>query len=126
MKGSLSPVFTDKVTYVDTIKLDTLLNELGIQQVDMIKIDGEVFEYHVFKGAESLLSFKDAPDIIFEFVDWADESAGGIGVGSTQKLLVEKGHRIFYFNDFGKMNKVNGILKKGYFMLFATKKENKN
>ena len=124
-KGSLSPVFTEKVVYIDTVKLDTLLNELGIQQVDMIKIDVEGFEYHVFKGAESLLSFKDAPDIIFEFVDWA-EKAAGIGVGSAQQLLIDKGYHIFYFDVIGKMNKVNGILKEGYFMLFATKREFKN
>ena len=122
-KGSLSPVFTEKVVYVDTIRLDTLLKELGIHKVHMIKIDVEGFEYHVFKGAELLLSHKDAPDIIFEFVDWAEKSAGGIGVGSAQQLLIDNGYRIFYFNDFGKMNKVNGILREGYFMLFATKKD---
>jgi FkbM family methyltransferase len=125
-KGSLSPVFTEKVVYVETIKLDTLLSELGIQKVHIIKIDVEGFEYHVFKGAGSLLSGKDAPDIIFEFVDWAEQSAGGIDIGSAQQLLIDKGYRIFYFNDVGEMKKVEGILKTGYSMLFATKKEIKN
>jgi FkbM family methyltransferase len=122
-KGSLSPVFTEKVTYVDTIKLDTLLKELGIRKVDMIKIDVEGFEYHVFKGAESLLSGEDAPDIIFEFVDWAEKSAGGVSIGSAQQLLIDRGYRIFYFNDLGKMKEVEGILRKGYSMLLATKKK---
>ncbi len=54
------------------------------------------------------------------------KSAGGIGVGSAQQILIEKGYRIFYFNDVSKMKKVNGILKEGYFMLFATKREIEN
>jgi len=29
-------------------------------------------KYHVFKGALELLGGKDAPDILFEFVDWAE------------------------------------------------------
>jgi FkbM family methyltransferase len=121
-KGSLSPVFTDIEVSVMTVKLDTLLKELGIKKVDLIKIDVEGFEYHVFKGAESLLSGNDAPDIIFEFVDWAEKSASGIEIGAAQQILMDMGYRIFCINDRNKMNELDGIIREGSYMLFASKK----
>ena len=122
-KGSLSPVFTNKVVTVKTIKVDTLLKELGLPKVDIIKIDVEGYEYHVFKGATTLFSQSDAPDILFEFVDWAEEQAKGISIGDSQKILRDLGYKIFYFNpEGGPMKEVEGIIKKGFYMLFATKK----
>ena len=121
-KGSLSPVFTDKIIPVVTLRVDTLIEELGIQHVDLLKIDVEGYEYHVFKGATEILGRPDAPDIIFEFVDWAEDSAKGAHIGSSQKILRGMGYRIFYFKDRGVMEEVTGILEKGFFMLFATKR----
>jgi len=63
--------------------------------VDFIKIDVEGYEYHVFKGAETTLSRPDAPDILFEFVDWAEEKAAGIAIGDAQRILKSYGYRIF-------------------------------
>ena len=121
--GSLSPVFTDKVVKVKTIKIDSLISELGIKKVDMIKIDVEGYEYHVFKGATELLSRQDAPDILFEFVDWAEDKARGINAGDSQRILKEMGYTLFYFKKSMKeLEAVNGILTKGFFMLFATKR----
>jgi FkbM family methyltransferase len=121
-KGSLSPVFTNSIIPVTTIKVDTLVTELGISKVDLIKIDVEGYEYHVFRGAAALLGRDDAPDIIFEFVDWAEEAAEGATAGDAQKILVEMGYRIFYFSENGIGQEVQGILGKGFFMLFATKR----
>ncbi len=123
-KGSLSPVFTDKRVEVKTVKVDSLLKQLKIDRVDMIKIDVEGYEYHAFKGATGLLGRPDAPDIIFEFVDWAEEAANGTPVGAAQELLKELGYSIYYFGKTGKMQEVPGILKKGFEMLLATKKKN--
>jgi FkbM family methyltransferase len=120
-KGSLASVFTDKRVTVKTIRLDTLLRDLGIQKVHLVKIDVEGFEYHVFKGATALLSARDAPDIIFEFVDWAEKLAGGINVGASQQILQDLGYQIFYFDHRNEMKKVTGILTEGFSMLFATK-----
>jgi FkbM family methyltransferase len=123
-KGSLSPVFSDEIIKVKTIKIDSLLKELNISKPDIIKIDVEGYEYHVFKGATELLSRKDAPDIVFEFVDWAEENAKGIAVGAAQKILIDMGYRIYHFNKQKKQMKESvDILKKGFFMLFATKKD---
>ena len=121
-KGSLSPVFSDTIIPVTTIKVDTLVKEFGLEKVDLIKIDVEGYEYHVFQGAATLLGSMDAPDIIFEFVDWAEEAAKGAEVGSSQKILREMGYKIFYFNDNQAKEEVTGILTKGFFMLYATKK----
>ena len=120
-KGSLSPVFTDKIVKVNTVKLDSLLENLKYPKVDIIKIDVEGYEYHVFKGAIQLLVGKDAPDILFEFADWAEEQAKGINIGASQQILREMGYRIFYFKEKGEMEEVKEILQKGFFMLYATK-----
>jgi FkbM family methyltransferase len=121
-KGSLSPVFTNRMIPVTTIKVDTLVSELGISKVDLVKIDVEGYEYHVFQGAAGLLGRPDAPDIIFEFVDWAEEAAKGATIGAAQRILREMGYRIFYFGEGGVTKEVNGILERGFFMLFATKR----
>jgi FkbM family methyltransferase len=121
-KGSLSPVFTDKLTKVTTIKVDTLVKQLQIPHVDIIKIDVEGYEYHVFKGASELLARSVAPDIIFEFVDWAEEQAMDLKIGDSQRLLRDLGYQIYYFRGRGAMKEVDGILKSGYNMLYASKK----
>jgi hypothetical protein len=90
--------------------------------VGLLKIDVEGYEYHVFKGATELLGREDAPDIIFEFVDWAESASGEIKVGSSQQILRDFGYLIYYFNGTRTMEEVNGILKKGFYMLYATKK----
>ena len=90
----------------------------------MIKIDVEGYEYHVFKGAAELLNKKDAPDVIFEFVDWAEEAAKGVDIGASQRILIEMGYRIYHFKGTGLMEEVKGIMQKGFFMLYATKKFN--
>lgn len=123
-KGSLSPVFSETVIPVTTIKIDTLVKEFSLEKVDLIKIDVEGYEYHVFKGASVLLGNEDAPDIIFEFVDWAEEAAKGAEIGSSQRILLEMGYKIFYFGN-QVTEEVAGILTKGFVMLYATKKFNK-
>jgi FkbM family methyltransferase len=122
-KGSLSPVFTTVAQKVTTIKLDTLIGQLGLPKVNLIKIDVEGYEHHVFKGGEALLSGEEAPDIFFEFVDWAEELAKDISIGDAQRLLRSYGYRIFYFNGGKKvMNEVKGVILTGSYMLYATKK----
>jgi FkbM family methyltransferase len=123
-KGSLSPVFTDKVVKVKTIKVDSLLKEMQIDKVDIIKIDVEGYEHHVFRGATELLGRPDAPDVLFEFSDWSEENAKGVEVGAAQEILFDLGYRIYYFNrDIKEMKELEGIITKGFFMLFATKKD---
>jgi FkbM family methyltransferase len=123
-KGSLSPVFTDKANKVTTLKVDTLVGKCGLPGVNVIKIDVEGYEYHVFKGAEGLLTDEKAPDILFEFVDWAEEQADGVGIGDAQRLLRSYGYRIFHLDDHtsGQLRETEGVVQKGFAMLYATKR----
>jgi FkbM family methyltransferase len=121
-KGSLSPVFTKEGVKVKTIKIDTLVKNLGLTKVDLVKIDVEGFEYFVFKGAERLLSGQDAPVIIFEFVDWAEKHAMELEAGSAQRLLQEMGY-LLYEIDGDKLIKKDTCFTSGSFNLVASKKE---
>ena len=90
--------------------------------MDLIKIDVEGYEYHVFKGATGLLGRPDAPDILFEFVDWAEKQAKGVEIGDSQQILRDLGYQIHYFREGHVAEEVKGILKEGFFMLYASKK----
>lgn len=120
-KGSLSPVFTKEGVKVTTITLDTLVKEAGLSVVDMIKIDVEGYEYHVFKGGSALLGSPNAPDILFEFADWAEEAAG-LKKGSAQEILKNYGYSLFEFDERGQLHAVRDIISEGSTMLLATKK----
>jgi FkbM family methyltransferase len=120
-KGSLSPVFTQEGTDVLTITLDTLIQKWKISKVDFIKIDVEGYESFVFKGGENLLKKDDAPVILFEFADWAENLAAGAKAGDAQRILKGFGYNLYIFNNDGSFTPVNDILTAGNFMLFARK-----
>jgi len=120
-KGSLSPVFVSEGVQVTSRKVDTLLTESQLQKIDVIKADVEGFEYFIFKGAEALLSADDAPDIIFEFVDWAESNAQNLQPGAAQRYLLSMGYKLYLFQD-GKMTPLHNALEKGAANIFATKK----
>jgi FkbM family methyltransferase len=121
-KGSLSPTYTDKAIKVRTIRLDTLIGQLQLPRVDIIKIDVEGHEYHVFEGAEMLLGRPDAPDIFFEFEDWA-ENAAKLAPGTAQSYLLTKGYALYKVEDGNRLNALAQPLTKGSTMLLATKKD---
>jgi FkbM family methyltransferase len=119
-KGSLSPVFTDTAVMVDTITIDNLL--VGQKnQVGMIKIDIEGFEYFAFLGGSKLLQPANAPDIVFEFVDWAEERAN-LQKGSAQELLLTWGYSIYDMEGNNGLVRVEKPLTRGSTLLFATKR----
>ena len=120
-KGSLSPVFTKEGVKVTTITLDTLVKEAGLPGVDIIKIDVEGYEYHVFQGGSALLSGPNAPDILFEFADWAEELAG-LKKASAQMILKNYGYSLFEFDEKGGLHALEGIMPEGNAMLLATKR----
>ncbi|HRO44568.1 FkbM family methyltransferase [Agriterribacter sp.] len=120
-KGSLSPVFTHDAVKVKTITLDTLIFELKIGRVDLIKIDVEGYERNVFMGGKNLLTAENAPDILFEFVDWAEKHAG-FTPGDAQRLLADWGYTLYTMNTKGKIHLLPGVITKGSGLLFASKK----
>ena len=122
-KGSFSPVFTKEAEKVKAISIDQLLIEEQIQTVDLIKIDIEGFEYLAFKGGVKLFNAENAPDIIFEFVDWAEEQAQICAVGEAQQLLLSYGYHLFSINKKKEFVPLNQVMLNGASMLFATKRK---
>jgi FkbM family methyltransferase len=61
---------------VDARRLDALVDELGLQRLDLLKIDVEGFEWPVLLGAEiSIAKFR--PQIVFEFnLEYAGRGGG--------------------------------------------------
>src|SRR6185312_12752535 len=119
-KGSLSPTYTDKATKVRTVRLDTLIGQLRLPRVDIIKIDVEGHEYNVFLGAEMLLGRSDAPDILFEFEDWAEDAAK-LAPGTAQAFLMSKGFTLYKVGDGARLHNMDAPFTKGSTMLLATK-----
>ncbi len=71
---------------VATRTLDSVLSELAITSVDVLKVDVEGFEAAVFRGAERLLSGPNPPIVVFEFCDWAEQRSGYC-IGDAQRVL---------------------------------------
>lgn len=120
-KGSLTPHYTQESIKVPAIQVDTLLKENGISNVGFIKIDIQGFEYFAFKGASQLLLRADAPDILFEFEDWAEKDAPGLKVGAAQNLLREYGYDIYLLDDSGYLRQQSETVITGTHMFYATK-----
>lgn len=120
-KGSLSPVFTDAAVMVDTITIDNLLAVHKVKEVGMIKIDIEGFEYFAFLGGSKLLQSANAPDIVFEFVDWAEERAN-LQKGSAQEILIKWGYKLYNMEAGNRLQPLQQVMTSGSALLFATKR----
>jgi FkbM family methyltransferase len=119
-KGSLSPVYTTEPVMVEGTTIDTLLQSLQIQQVGFIKADIEGFECMAFKGSQGLLSKPDAPAMLFEFVDWAEENAG-LQPGTAQELVAGYGYELFILHSNNSLQKLTTGMKQGSAMIYAQK-----
>jgi FkbM family methyltransferase len=100
--GSIAPQFHDKPITVGTRTLDSILADLKIDHVDLIKVDVEGYESFVFQGAHKLLTSAHPPIIIFEFCDWAEERVTNLEIGDSQRTLVEYGYSIYRLYDILK------------------------
>ena len=121
-KGSMSSVFTKNAERVETVTLDTLLLQNKLTKVDFIKADIKGYESHAFRGAARLLSLPDAPDILFEFVDWAEAAAAGTEPGDAQRVLLAYGYKLYTFSGKGDLHPLTEVLTKENAMILATKK----
>lgn len=121
-KGSLASVFTKEAERVETIMLDTVFNQNNLTNADIIKIDIEGHEYGAFAGGAGVLNKADAPDILFEFVDWAEELAKDRKPGDAQQLLLDLGYKLFELNGTRNLSSLRSPLIKGVAMILATKK----
>lgn len=121
-KGSLSNHYSGKEDLIECIRLDHLIENLGRPEISFIKIDVEGFEYAVFSGAKKLLVDDNAPDILFEFMDWAEKAVPGRREGDAQRLLIEYGYTIYEFDQSGKCFPLKDIVTHDYRVLYASKK----
>ena len=121
-KGSMASSFVGTSEKIKTITIDTLLANLKITALDFIKIDIEGYEYFAFKGAEKTLQQTNAPDILFEFLDCAENADRNLKPGDAQRLLMNYGYNLYRIDKHHKLIKQEAPLEKGEAMLFATKK----
>jgi FkbM family methyltransferase len=120
-KGSLAPVFTAIPVKVNSISLDDLASQFELKKVSMIKADLEGFEATVFEGGKNLLSSIEAPDVLFEFVDWAEKASGG-QPGLAQQVLLDYGYNLFRFDHGKPKEQINRPIISGDLMILASKK----
>ncbi|MDQ3025080.1 MAG: FkbM family methyltransferase [Pseudomonadota bacterium] len=119
--GSIAPQFGATPIAVAARRLDTLVREVGISKVKIIKADVEGYESHVFKGAQELLTGESPPLIVFEFVDWAENRALG-RVGDAQQVLRNFGYLIWVLDDYlAGRAPLREIITRGFHTLVAAK-----
>ncbi len=120
-KGHFSNDLNDEMEKVSTIRLDTLLKKYDITKPDFIKVDIEGYEYYAFKSAGEMLEVSAAPDILFEFEDWAEKRAAGLKPGDAQLYLLERGYKLFVLKKNG-IERITTAKLIGSAMIWATKK----
>jgi FkbM family methyltransferase len=123
-QGSMGKERNADFEIVNTITIDSLVTELNIPTVDVIKIDIEGYEYFAFKGAAALLRTDHAPDIIFEFLDAAEGNVNEIKKGAAQNLLLRMGYSLYEIGRGNRLKKLIKPLIEGGAMLLATKRNN--
>ena len=78
---------------VEARPLDELISDAGLEQVNLLKVDVEGFEWPVFEGAEStIVDFR--PHVVFEY-DSAYAARGGGSVALLAKFFQRHRYRLF-------------------------------
>ena len=112
--GSSAPQFGVTPVRVRACSIDRVLAAHGTPRVDLIKVDVEGFEAHVFVGASRLLASSPAPAIVFEFNDWAEERAFPGRGGWAQSVLRDHGYDIWTLADYlAQRAPLRQIVKRG-------------
>ncbi len=78
---------------VQAITLENFTKENHIDDIAVLKMDVQGWEYYVLRGAEKLINQKKIKNIIFEFEWWAEQNAG-LEIGTAQKFLINKGYTL--------------------------------
>lgn len=98
--GALAPQFYESAILIPARTLDNILAVEKLWGLDLLKVDCEGYESAVFRGGEQTLTRPGAPNIVFEFCDWAEKRAPDIAIGEAQRILLEYGYRIWRLRDF--------------------------
>jgi FkbM family methyltransferase len=118
--GSLGPQFGTVPIMLRQRSLDSLLTELDIEQIDVMKIDVEGAELGVLRGAQQLLHAERPPVVILEFADWAEARMQGQQPGDAQRMLLSSGYRLFKLEIGGCLGReLVAPLRSGFSMIVA-------
>jgi FkbM family methyltransferase len=120
-QGHISNTKSEKSETVISSKIDTLLSQVNVKTVNVLKVDIEGYEYFAFKGAEKLLTAANAPDIIFEFEDWAERRIKNLQAGDAQKLLLQYGYSLYHLQKNNRIKYLDAPILKGSAMIMAKK-----
>lgn len=101
---------------VPATSLDVFCEENGINKIKVLKVDVQGWEYFLLRGTENLIKRKKVEHIIFEFESWAETNAG-LKAGTAQQFLLEHGYQLHTLGG----HRINSSLKKGTFMMHATR-----
>jgi len=93
--GSIGPQFELAPIMLQQRAIDDMLGDLGIDRVDVVKLDVEGAELGALRGMKLLLTGASPPVIVFEFVDWAENRIAGQVAGDAQRFLLSLGYRLF-------------------------------
>ena len=99
--GSVGPQFDRPPILLRQVALDELLDDMGIGDVDVMKLDVEGSELGCFQGLTRRLVGPRSPKILFEFCDWAEERVEGQVAGAAQAFLHSLGYRTFQLGRCG-------------------------
>lgn len=118
-KGSFTNNFNGNSVNVISKTLDDIVAENNLERVDVIKMDVEGYEAKVLQGGVRTFElFK--PPVLFEFADWAEETATDINVGDSQRILTNLGYNLYDFDS--SLQPLPEVLLKGCTLIWATKK----
>jgi FkbM family methyltransferase len=118
--GSIGQQFDEPPMSVRQEALDDVLDELGVEDVQVIKLDVEGAELGALRGLQRRCRALQAPTIIFEFSDWAEARIPGQAPGDAQALLFTFGYRLFHLGAGGKAGAaIEYPLKQGGAMILA-------
>jgi FkbM family methyltransferase len=121
--GSVGPQFSKPSIPLVQRPLDDVLNELGVHNVDIVKLDIEGAELGALRGLRRRLTDTRPPAVILEFADWA-ESRAGYKCGEAQELLRSFGFRIYSLRDWKRGREpLSQPMTVGYEMLVAVKRQ---
>ena len=93
--GSIGPQFDAEPMILKQRTLDDVLDERGIDDIDVAKLDIEGAELGALQGLKRRLIGAKPPVIVFEFNDWAESRIAGQSAGDAQAFLLSIGYRLF-------------------------------
>jgi FkbM family methyltransferase len=122
--GSVGPQFCLPPMLLKQVALDECLDGIGIDRVDVMKLDVEGAELGVLQGITRRLTGSSSPTIVFEFSDWAEQRIDGQVPGSAQAYLLSLGYHTFQLGRRGTIGaQLDQPLSTGGAMLLSQRSE---